>query len=1015
MNNKFSLELDTQNQTDNILALYKDMALDGDSQVIQCFSELNFPVNGRLASNEYSFFRVNQLSYDKEYPKREAMENVLLSIDNEAYNFVYILTGTKQGVELCLGVVKNGNEHNTLLNTKLSAANYCENVAKAFEGNFNGSKLEKIKGDALADMAVYSTDKYRYAGVVRGVPSIDEKEAGSDEGFQGIDRLINSMLGQEWRLVIVCEPVQKEKILEIKSDVYDFYNRMSVWAKSNIQRSQSFGTSTTTGSSTSDTKGKNTGVSTSEGTTTSKGHSSGDSDSSSNSSKGTSSTKGTSKSVSESHTYGTSNSKTENSGSSQAVTIEKANKAVQEMMSFIDDELLKRLKIGASKRMFNTSVIYMADNPTNANRLKVGLMSLFQGNDPSYSPLHANSIDLDDADNRKTLSIYQNRTMYTPDINADIMTLLSRPFSGTQAGAGTYLTAREVSLLAGLPQKEVPGITLKESVGFGLNANICSKNNSVKLGCLMQQGRILHDTPFYVDNKVLSKHIFVAGVTRSGKTTTCHTLLHEINNSIRGKKIPFMVIEPAKTEYRTLVRNAKEFGDVAVFTLGKESVAPFRLNPFELVEGELITSHVDILKAAFTSAFPMEASMPQLLEEAIYNCYEAMGWDIETNEYLRESENGNPFQDRDVDAFPQLSDLLQALREVVDNKDFGTELKQNYIGSLVSRLSTLVLGAKGLMLNCPRSVDFSYLARNNVVLELEDIKSGEEKAFIMGLVLSRMAAVIKKEYLQDNEYRHVTLIEEAHRLLSKVEYGDSGAKKNAVETFTDLLAEVGKYGEGMIIVDQIPNKLTSEVLKNTNTKIIHRIFARDDKEVVGDTMLMNDKQKEYLSSLDVGDAIIFTEHTDNPVNVHIDKIVDTSEKAVMDEEVENNFLYVREQLGNCYNDVIGMPILKKYGKLYSNLKKINDKSNGAALIRDINRQYKEICGYMKFFSTNNFWQVLVARGNIINGTRFTACCLSFKAYQAECMALSDFLASRPDGDISEKDLVEYSNKIHLIT
>lgn len=58
MNKKFSLELDNQNQTDNILALYKDMALDGDSQVIQCFSELNFPINGRLAANEYSFLEL---------------------------------------------------------------------------------------------------------------------------------------------------------------------------------------------------------------------------------------------------------------------------------------------------------------------------------------------------------------------------------------------------------------------------------------------------------------------------------------------------------------------------------------------------------------------------------------------------------------------------------------------------------------------------------------------------------------------------------------------------------------------------------------------------------------------------------------------------------------------------------------------------------------------------------------------------------------------------------------------
>lgn len=1021
MNNKFSLELDTQNQTDNILALYKDMALDGDSQVIQCFSELNFPVNGRLASNEYSFFRVNQLSYDKEYPKREAMENVLLSIDNEAYNFVYILTGTKQGVELCLGVVKNGNEHNTLLNTKLSAANYCENVAKAFEGNFNGSKLEKIKGDALADMAVYSTDKYRYAGVVRGVPSIDEKEAGSDEGFQGIDRLINSMLGQEWRLVIVCEPVQKEKILEIKSDVYDFYNRMSVWAKSNIQRSQSVGTSTTTGSSTSDTKGKNTGVSTSEGTTTSKGYSSGDSDSSSNSSKGTSSTKGTSKGVSESHTYGTSNSKTENSGSSQAVTIEKANKAVQEMMSFIDDELLKRLKIGASKRMFNTSVIYMADNPTNANRLKVGLMSLFQGNDPSYSPLHANSIDLDDADNRKTLSVYQNRTMYTPDINADIMTLLSRPFSGTQAGAGTYLTAREVSLLAGLPQKEVPGITLKESVGFGLNTIPIDKEDAINIGSVVQKGRVLEDIPFLLNSKILSKHIFVAGVTGSGKTTTCHRLLYEINNSDDGRKIPFMVIEPAKTEYRTLVRNRNEFGDVAVFTLGKEGTAPFRLNPFELVEGELITSHVDMLKAAFTSAFPMEASMPQLLEEAIYNCYEAMGWDIETNEYLREAENGNPFKDSNVDAFPQLSDLLQALREVVDDKGFGLELKQNYIGSLVSRLSNLVLGSKGLMLNCPRSVDFSYLAKHNVVLELEEIKSGEEKSFIMGLILSRMAAIIKSEHKKNNHYRHVTLVEEAHRLLSKIEYGDSGAKKNAVEAFTDLLAEVRKYGEGLVIVDQIPNKLTSEVLKNTNTKIIHRILARDDKEAVGDTMLMNDKQKEYLSALGVGDAVIFTEITDNPVNVHIKPFTDTNEEQVDDEEVEKNFELIKNKLGDCYGRSDISRCVKKYNEMLVQIQgmldKVQDKEPSKAAeekkLENVKKLYQGVAKLLND-SDAETWRNLAERGNIVSGSRYSEMYLDNEKYAGDVKKIADFFANKFSSSTTVSDVVDFKVKYGVL-
>lgn len=61
-------------------------------------------------------------------------------------------------------------------------------------------------------------------------------------------------------------------------------------------------------------------------------------------------------------------------------------------------------------------------------------------------------------------------------------------------------------------------------------------------------------------------------------------------------------------------------------------VAPFRIDPFELIPGEVISAHVDMIKATFTSAFPMEASMPQLLEDAIYKIYQKKGWNIDTNE-----------------------------------------------------------------------------------------------------------------------------------------------------------------------------------------------------------------------------------------------------------------------------------------------------------------------------------------------------------------------------------------------
>lgn len=166
----------------------------------------------------------------------------------------------------------------------------------------------------------------------------------------------------------------------------------------------------------------------------------------------------------------------------------------------------------------------------------------------------------------------------------------------------------------------------------------------------------------------------------------------------------------------------------------------------------------------------------------------------------------------------------------------------------------------------------------------------------------RLCADVRYAHRTDKDFRHITLVEEAHRLLSRPELSDSGARKAAVETFTDMLAEIRKYGEGLIIVDQIPNKLAPEVLKNTNTKIIHKIFARDDKDAVGDTMLMDDKQKEFLSALRTGQAIVFSENTEKPVHIEVTPVTDTSSEEVTDEAVTARFNEIRGRLGKAYTE-----------------------------------------------------------------------------------------------------------------
>ncbi len=899
-----------------------------------------------LRMDEVCIYQVEKLAYDEEHPQREAFENVLMSLDNKAFNFLYILTGDESGISLYIGVVKNQSPNAPVLDTQLSASNYGEIVANSFKGNFNGSQLKRILGEEnVCQLLTKDLGKYKNVGVITGIPTVFEKDLPSEYDFQGIDRLINSMLETNWRLVVVCEPVDKEEILRQQRAVYEFYNWLTTGAEMSVQVSETSGKNYSEAHQISDTRGKNEGVNRNE--THGKGYSSGSGNNTSYSS-----ARGTSTGTSVSHTDGNTTTRGGNAGKSSGITMKFVNKQKQELMKYIDEEMLERLKIGLSRGMFKTAVYYMADKPAYADRLQAGIKAIGKGNHVMYSPLVAQRFDVSRYPD--IIRSYQNVEAGSDNINPTALMLLGRPCSSSTVGLSTFLTPQEVSVLAGLPQKEVPGIPLQEGVSFGLNENSTKiDGRKIEMGCIVQKNRHL-DIKFHLDTATLSKHTFVGGVTGSGKTTTCHRLLKEA-------RVPFMVIEPAKTEYRTLISQNTNFGDVIVFTVGNEQVAPFRLNPFELMPGENIPAHIDMLKAVFTSAFPMEGSMPQLIEEALLLCYDRRGWDITTNKNIIYGDSAYD----EPDSFPVMSELLPALKKVVSEKKFGSRLQSEYEGTLISRFSNLTQGVKGNMLNCARSLDFKKLAHHNVVIEMDEIKTPEDKALFMGFILSKMSAVIRAIHKETPDFRHLTLIEEAHRLLSKVEPGSGSAKKSAVETFTDLLAEVRKYGEGIIVVDQIPNKLAPEVLKNTNTKIIHRLFARDDKEAVGDTMLMDDKQKEYLSALSVGEAIIFTENTDKPVQLKIEPISDTNEAEISNSFVKKNFdKYFngeKQELGACYNEhrmqSLYRPFKKLLDAIYS-LKENEHLTKEDAVVCSMYEAMKKVGEDYNYKEEEIWWQLL---------------------------------------------------------
>lgn len=947
-----------------------------ESTELKVTESYNYPTIMEDLSNVV-LYHIKEVTFEGEEksPRREAFENVIGMIQNEGVNFIYLILGNKKGVSFYFGLVKESKYNGEL---PMPIDEMGNNLLKsAIRGNFRGSKIEEVSPEEMVEifdrMQTNSNNRNarKYASVI-GTPGINESE--DKKSFQGVDRLVDVMQGDDFGLCILAKPLSKRAIKKIEDDLYQIYNSLSTFSKISLQEgenlskgtsiskgtsdsvssgenttkgtnySKTTGTSENTGTSESKTagstkgsnysetqtegkncgksEGRNDGTSKTTGTNSSSGSNSGSSSSGTNQSKGTSQsvtenrgttfsenvgtssskgtntgynksenmskTKGTNTSTGSSQsktagtsettgtntstTKGTNNSVSESSttGSSQNVSKDIINKKAADYVKYIDEMLLPIIDYGKSKGLYLTTTFIFADNNSQLEKLGNTIKSLYSGKKGNKNPLEFKILE----NNDKKIEYFKNfqipECISYDDENA--LTLKSHFVENDEVSLGNWYSPNELGLIAGLPEKEVVGLALNEEVEFGLNAKTPDKNGEIiSLGNLVQSGNEI-DTKVYLEKSALNKHIFITGVTGTGKTTTCQKLLLE-------SELPFLVIEPAKTEYRILMNNEKT-EDILIFTLGNDKVAPFRLNPFEFFEGESITSRVDMLKAAMEASFDMEAAIPQIIESAMYSCYEDYGWNIDTDE---NEKFDNPY-DEGVYSFPTLEDLLNKIEIEVTKHDFDDRLKKDYIGSITARLQGLLVGSKGQMLNSRRSIDFRELIEKKVVLEIEGIKNGTEKSLVMGFILTNLCEALRAKYNKDKHFKHITLIEEAHRLLSKYSAGDSLNKKNSVETFADMLAEVRKYGESLIIADQIPNKMTPEVLKNTNTKIVHKIFAEDDKEAIGNTISLSKEQKDFLSSLPTGRAIVFSQSWTKAVQVQIEQMTNTTSDEIIDED-----------------------------------------------------------------------------------------------------------------------------------
>ena len=435
-------------------------------------------------------------------------------------------------------------------------------------------------------------------------------------------------------------------------------------------------------------------------------------------------------------------------------------------------------------------------------------------------------------------------------------------------------TAGALAALTGLPRNEVPGVRLMRTGLFDVTAEASVRTPAVELGRILD-GRDREVGAFAVPLATLNRHTLVTGATGSGKSETIRHLLEQLT----GAGIGWLAIEPVTSEYAALaarladVRGAADeagrAGHVTLVSPADPEAVPLCVNPLAPEPGYPVQGHIDMVRALFVAAFAASEPFPQIMWQALQRVYADCGWDPQT---------GGGRADLDAPpAVPTLARLQAAALDVIADVGYGREAQADMRGFIDVRLRSLQAGAAGRFLEGGHPADIGALLAGNVVVTLEDVTSDEEKAFITGALIVRVVEHLRlrarsapspegRAALPTEELRHVIVLEEPHRLLRA---GREGAAGRAVEAFTSLLAELRAYGEGVVMAEPIPARLTPDVVKNTALTVLHRLPAADDRQLVGAAMNLDERQSRQVVSLPPGEAVVFAAGMDRPMRVRV--------------------------------------------------------------------------------------------------------------------------------------------------
>ncbi|WP_103641438.1 ATP-binding protein [Campylobacter concisus] len=841
-------------------------------------------------------YKLKQFVFDKSEDTRDKLVSVFQAVASTEASLVVIIDSNKNNINYYIGV-KDFKKEDPGVSMDL--------LYKSLVGNFPGVVFDEYKkkkevaipldNTALEELQKDIFDRGDHSNqdkaisVVTGVAGLRAEKSSEQKFIQGLDRVIDAMQGEKYTLMIIADPISSNNLLDLQRNYENLYSAIKPFETTDLTFGENESRSVTQSYSQSISKAINTSITNTLSTANTTSASNSETSGSNISGAGIGAALGagigalvggpvgagigmglggaiggsysinesTTSSTSESHSTTQSEAKTrgethtvsgtkgfsdsETKGSSKSVQIKFENKAISEILKKIDLQL-ERLQAANDVGMWNVAAYAIADNEIDSKTVAASYQSIIRGEN---SGIESSSITTWRDENLINAKEYLRKLCH-PLIN----------FEGKEVQSSSLVTSKELAIHAGFPERSVAGFGVKNLASFGREViSETEGGKSIKLGQIYHMGKS-YESPVNLDLNSLSGHAFITGSTGSGKSNT----IYKIINEAREKNVKFLVIEPAKGEYKHVFGNDK---DVSVYGTNPNLTALLRINPFKFTSEIHILEHLDRLVEIFNVCWPMYAAMPAVLKKAIEKSYENAGWDLAVSK--------NNIDER---LFPNFVDVMQNVVEIVNSSEYSDENKGNYKGALVTRLESLTNGLNGLIFSSDDISD-DKLFDENAIVDLSRVGSMETKALIMGILVMKLSEYRIAKGDINSELKHICVLEEAHNLLKRTSTEQSSESSNllgkSVEMLANSIAEMRTYGQGFIIADQSPGLLDMSVIRNTNTKIIMRTPDFNDRELIGKAAGLTDEQIADIVKFPKGVAAIYQNDWIEAVLCKVDK------------------------------------------------------------------------------------------------------------------------------------------------